>query len=361
MRKSAVVLALVLFAVFASAGEAEVNSFVNSCLQGNETFMKEGFAFEGAPHYLVAIEGKRAMVVADEETPRALAGKEEIEGALFAYYAERGETFEKLLPSEGELGEIDSHVLSFNQSRGAEHMCISYIGMDRFPCIDQESCWRACHTPVCQTLKVGMGKPFLDMLLDLSMGSKAIDGGLYSFERGMQEMREGRMNGESAGNANGALLEAEENAIEVERNPLFDPAGLGFCKSTQYNYTGLRRARERLNAIDERLADLFAVEEVAEEMEAETEMRLALREERISALPTPEASPISETGEREETEQEEMVRATGGYAKWNLIALAGWVAMVAAVMVVALVLFSRIRGGGRRDFGPSPGYGRKHI
>lgn len=267
-------LALLLLSLSLSADEVSVNSFVNSCLSENETFTKEAFEFNGSAHYIVSIEGGGRMIVADGASPRALTRNAEINSALAAYYGSRNISRAQLLPSEEELAGLEADVGAFNRSRGRELECKSYIGIDRFDCYDQESCWRACYTPVCQTMKVGSGKPFLDLILSFNRNSSAINANLSAFNRSIGWMRDGLEDLKPVDRALAAVRGMRNASNAISSNSLFDRNALGFCKPPQYNSSALIDAEVRLVRMRGRLLPLFSQGEEAAEISDGTALRL---------------------------------------------------------------------------------------
>ncbi len=154
-------------------------------------------------------------------------------------------TPEDLKINQTYIDDILSLIDSYNKSRAKEFDCKSTIGIDRFPCFDLDSCWKACYTPVCQQVKTGSGKPFLDMIQELYNLSLNIDSNISAFTD--------KLNSTSEFNSLGQFDELdtligniENNSMGINKDQLFDTNFMGFCYPVDYNLTYLEQARMKL-------------------------------------------------------------------------------------------------------------------
>lgn len=153
---------------------------------------------------------------------------------------------------DGILSLIDS----YNKSRAKEFGCKSTIGIDRFPCFDLDSCWKACYTPVCQQVKIGAGKPFLDMIQEFYNSSLNIDSNISAFTDKLNSISEFNSLGQFD-ELDTFIGNIENSSMEINNNKLFDPNFMGFCPVIDYNLTYLEQARMKLVDKRERIYPLL--------------------------------------------------------------------------------------------------------
>lgn len=273
---------LLLSSCCAAASATEVNFFVHDYLSESETFTKTTFNTTEGEYYIINITGTPSFILflPSDGSIKMLVEKEEIRDALIKYYATLGLTHDNLKLNETYKNTLLSLIDEYNKTREKEYECRAYIGIDRFECIDYETCWRACYTPVCQQMKIGAGKTFLELLWDFSNLTSSIDSNLSAFNQTLSSLSELTSLGELD-----ELITFVDNiknsSVRINNNDLFNPMAMGFCQVVGYNLTYLTYAKINLLAYREMVAPLLTLEEAAEEIHNRTLERVSLKEQLI--------------------------------------------------------------------------------
>ncbi|QLJ52415.1 MAG: hypothetical protein Sv326_0240 [Candidatus Fermentimicrarchaeum limneticum] len=279
MKISHLLLAILFFSsVYTAATATDVNLFVYDYLGENETFTKISFNLTDGEYYIVSINEEPSFIVrsALNGSVSMITDREGILDALTGYYATQGITYDNFKVNQTEVDELLSFIDSYNRTRGKEFECKTYIGIDRFECIDLETCWRACYTPICQQLKIGAGKPFLELLWAFSNSSSYIDSNLSAFNEKAASLSE--LN--STQQIDGLILlvdNMKDNSVMINNLDLFNPMALGFCKMVNYNLTYLTDAKIKLLTRMESILPLLNLEDETDSMHNRTTERLSLK------------------------------------------------------------------------------------
>ncbi|MEM3555973.1 MAG: hypothetical protein QXF56_04615 [Candidatus Micrarchaeia archaeon] len=273
---------LLLFSIYVKAGVGDVNLFVYDYLNENETFTKTPFNLTDGEYYIINITGEPCFLVSiphDGEV-RMLTEREEIKNALLGYYETLGITSEDLKIDETYKNQLIQLVESYNSTRDNEYECRTYIGIDRFECVDYDTCWRACYTPVCQQVKIGAGKKFLDLIWDFSNLTFSIDSNISAFEEKLSSLSQLK-NLSEVDELVQLIRNMKNKSIAVNNNEIFNPMAMGFCHVVDYNLTHLTQAEILLLTKRERVAPLLTVEETADELYKSTLERVQLKAQLI--------------------------------------------------------------------------------
>ncbi|MEM3399775.1 MAG: hypothetical protein QXP42_03000 [Candidatus Micrarchaeia archaeon] len=138
--------------------------------------------------------------------------------------------------------EIHEEVERFEMSREPEEgECKLYLGIDRFPCKDIETCEVACYTPLCKAAKQNTG--FISAMLEFSEDISEIDGEIGTFISDLAQYEISDYSQEKM-----PRKETMENIIahvdDIKYNKLFASVSSGgyfFCRRINYNITPLNR------------------------------------------------------------------------------------------------------------------------
>jgi hypothetical protein len=274
-------LLLISFIVLSSAYHAvevtKVNLFIFDYLGENETFTKISFDLSDGSYYIVNITDSNLIIRADLNGSIAIiTSKEEIRNALNGYYESQGLTVEDLKLNKTYIDELTSFVDAYNLTRVKEFECKRSIGIDRFPCVDLETCWRACYTPVCQHMKIGAGRPFLEMIWALYNSSLYIDSNLSTFYEKMNSTSQ-FSSLEQIDEIISIIDNIRNNSIDINNNGLLDPMLIGFCHLVDYNLTYLTDAKIKLLRTRDNVLPLLIIDETAEKMFNDTSKRISLK------------------------------------------------------------------------------------
>lgn len=286
MRITTFMLALLVLSSFLlGASVSDVNLFAFSYLNENETFTKIPFNISDTQYYIINVSEPSFIIqIPTDGSITVLTDKSAIRDSLIAYYASEGLSQENFKLNQSYIDELLSLVDSYNESRGNEWACRNLTGIDRFPCIDMETCWRACYTPVCQQLKIGSGEPFLDMIWAFSNSSFSIDLNLSEFDSKLSSTSEFS----STQQIDELVLLLENtvnNSLAVNNDEMFDPQALGLCIPVDYNLTALYQAQADLLAKRDEILPLLTVNDTADAIYNSTMQRISLKAQLgISAL-----------------------------------------------------------------------------
>ena len=279
MKTSHLILAILFFSSCCIAATAtDVNLFVYDYLGESEMFTKTPFNLTDGEYYIININGEPSFIVhsALNGSVSMIADRQGIKDALTGYYATQGITYDNFKVNQSEVDELLSLIDSYNKTREKEFECKTYIGIDRFECVDLETCWRACYTPICQQLKIGAGKPFLELLWAFSNSSSYIDSNLSTFNEKAASLSE--LNGSQQIDELVLLVDnMKDNSVTINNLDLFNPMALGFCKMVNYNLTYLTDAKIKLLTRKDSILPLVNLENETDGMHNRTTERLLLK------------------------------------------------------------------------------------
>jgi len=285
MKKLSLLLLFLFLSVFISGVSiSDVNLFVSDYLKENETFTKVNFNTSSGEYYIVSIADEQSFIVAYQDgSLTMLTTKDGIRNALISYYASNGLTAEDLKVNKSYTDELLSLVESYNETRVKEFECKTYIGIDRFPCVDLDTCWRACYTPTCQQLKIGAGRPFLELIWALSNSSLYIDSNMSAFNEEASSLSE--FNSLQLDEITTFIDNMKNNSIAINNNDILNPSVLGFCPLVNYNLTYLTNAKIKILTTRDRVLPLLIVNETADRIFNSTIDRLSMKSQlRIDKL-----------------------------------------------------------------------------
>ena len=262
---------------------ADVNQAATPFLLQGETFTKALHVIGGRDYYFVSINGTESIVFATYGGVRPVSNESELRDLLAQELSETNVSVEAFLPNSTEKDRIWGYVLAFNESRKRERDCAALIGMDRFPCYDLETCWRACYTPACQTMKLGSGAFFLTLEQKMYLNITFIGGNMSEFGETLYALSPNstttRTELESLlGNIRG-IREACGN---VESNSIQQRSGVGFCYAVVYEYGGLINASADITRRRDALMPLFTADETASLLHNRTLERLGVKEANLA-------------------------------------------------------------------------------
>jgi hypothetical protein len=277
MKTTALAFALLFLSTFLlGASASEVNIFVSSYLSENETFSKTPFNLSDGEYYIINIsEPSFILRVPPNGSIMMLTDKPAIRDALLNYYTLQGITTDDLKVNQSYTGELISLVGSYNATRTKEFDCKTYIGLDRFPCVDLDSCWRACYTPTCAQIKIGGGAPFLDLVWAFANSSSYIDSNISAFDGEVGSTSE--FNSTQQIDHLVSLLEnIKINSITINNNDLFNPDALGYCPLVDYNLTYLTQAEINLLTKRDQILPLLTLDDATDSLYNNTMQRISL-------------------------------------------------------------------------------------
>lgn len=261
---------------FIIASPADVNLFVYSYLLDNETFTKTPFNLSDGEYYIVNIPEPSFIVSASDGKVRMLTEKQEIQNALVGYYATLGITQEDLKVEQEYKNELLKLVDLYNATREKEYECRAYIGIDRFECVDYETCWRACYTPVCQQMKIGAGRKFLDLIWDFSNLTNSIDSNLSAFKQKLSSLSQ-LTSLDELDELLKLIRNMKNNSVAINNNEIFNPMAMGFCHLVSYNLTYLTEAEIGVLTKRDRVEPLLTLQETVDELHNRTLQRIQLK------------------------------------------------------------------------------------
>jgi len=137
----------------------------------------------------------------------------------------------------------DSLLNSQNLKAGPEHDCLVITGMDRFPCVDRESCLYACFSvPVC-SLVGQSGWDFLDTLQDYNRSLARANSLLDSSLDASRDLASSPSHAKAQ-----KMLEELRELNRAESTVIFHPllTSYGFCPPAEYGLGNQMRARRAL-------------------------------------------------------------------------------------------------------------------
>ncbi|NYZ78667.1 hypothetical protein H0N99_00805 [Candidatus Micrarchaeota archaeon] len=268
---------LILSSFLFGASASAVNLFVSDYIGENETFTKIPFNLSDAQYYIINVkEPSLILRVPPNGSIAILTEKPVIRDALLGYYALQGITTDELKLNQSYVDELLSLVDSYNGTRAKEFECKTYIGIDRFPCFDLDSCWRACYTPICQQLKIGSGRPFLELLWSFSNQSSYIDSNISAFAGEVSSTSEFTSTGQVDHLV--AMLDNMKNiSITINNNDMFNPMALGFCHLVDYNLTYLTQAKINLLTKRDQILPLLTLDDASDALYNNTLQRISLK------------------------------------------------------------------------------------
>ncbi len=275
---------LALFSSLAySSNPTAVNSVMADYLQPGETYTKTLHEIGGADYYLVSINDTPSMIFAESNgNVQLISNETEIFHLLLQELAENNVSPTEYLPNATELDEIWGHILTFNESRDSEVECETLIGIDRFPCYDLETCWRACYTPACQTMKIGSGEFFLGLVKEMYLNTTFIDGNMSEFNKTLRALSAD--DPELMGKFDMLLANIQnmrDSGGKMGENLIQDAAAIGFCFPIRYDYTGLIDASAHIVRVRDNLAPLFSADDMASLLANRTRERMAIRDSQL--------------------------------------------------------------------------------
>jgi len=272
---------LLFFASLAACiacASAAVNPVIAEYVTSGETFTKSLHEISGSDYYFVSINGTDSLIIAAEDA-RVISSLDEIRSLLLAELGEKNVSVAAFMPNESERDELWGYLLAFNKSRKTEHDCEEIIGIDRFPCYDIETCWRACYTPACQTIKIGSGEFFLRHVMTMWGNKTAIDGNLTAFHDTLYALSLERPNALADFESLLADIAGIRNAAgDLEVNPIQLKEGIGFCYPITFEYGGLINASAKIAMRRDALTPLFTIDTTASSYANQTKFRQAVRE-----------------------------------------------------------------------------------
>ena len=279
MKKSSFLLLFLSLSVFASAvGVSDVNLLASSYLNESEMFAKTSFNLSDGQYFIISIGNEQSFILAipNNGSLAMITSKEGIRNALIGYYATTGTSKEDLKINKTYSDEMLSLIDSYNKSRAKEFESKTYIGIDRFPCVDLETCWRACYTPVCQQMKIGAGKTFLELLWAFANSSSYIDSNISVFNEKVSSLSEFS----SLQQIDELVLLVDNmrnNSITINNNDLLNPSALGFCPLINYNLSYLTSAKIKLLTTRDKVLPLLTVDETTDKIFNNTLERISMK------------------------------------------------------------------------------------
>ncbi|MDD5317779.1 MAG: hypothetical protein PHF51_03540 [Candidatus ainarchaeum sp.] len=316
--KPAFVALFFLFVFISPVFGESANSQIAAYLEGGETFTKQAREIGGKSYYLVEIvslNGSEDNLIfeADGDDLALVLGAQEIREILFTKISEENVSYD-LLPNATERDLVWAALLAFNDSRSeGEARCAALVGMDRFPCFDLDSCWRACYTPVCQPMKIGSGAVFLGYARDMYLNMSEIDRNLGEARERLYAISDDdpgdweQCNAVVGDECNVALERdflalfaniraMREAAGNNEGNPIQLKEAVGFCFPMGYEYNGLINASAMLTRKFDALEPLLGLNKTVSDIHGAAARRSAMVEGR-SAKGVCEAA-VAEAGVR---------------------------------------------------------------
>lgn len=258
-----------------AVSDSELNIFIFGYLKRNETFIKTPFNLSDGQYYIVSI-GEPAMIIraTSNGSMQVIRSRSEIRNALLAYYGTQGIGGDLKL-NKSYSDELASFVDSFNKSRKSEFECKKYIGIDRFPCVNLETCWRACYTPICQQMKVGAGEPFLDLVWVFSNETSYIDSNYSGFREKVSQISEWKSQ-EQIDELIGFIDNMFNDSVKIGGSDLFNPMALGFCPVLDSDLSYLIQAKIRLLEEEGKVAPMLGLDYIADMVSNNTVARVGL-------------------------------------------------------------------------------------
>jgi hypothetical protein len=257
-----------------AVGSRDLDFFIFDYLRENETFTKVPFNLSDGEYYIISVEEPTFLIhVLPKGDIEMVSEKESIKKSLIGYYALQGITMEELKLNKTYSEELLSLVDSFNKSRKGEYECRRLTGTDRFPCVDLETCWRACYTPICQQLKIGAGRPFLELIWAFSNSSIYIDSNYTAFKEKISSISEW----ESKQQVDDLIFfvdSMKNDSVKIGDNDLLNPLAIGFCPAQDSDISYLVQARIKLLKTKGRIAPLVTLDETAEKILNNTSSRM---------------------------------------------------------------------------------------
>jgi hypothetical protein len=274
---------ILLASALACAQDSAVNAVIAGYAEPGETFTKSYDIIGGEGYYFVSFNGGPvSLVFANVSGYPLVVGYEEIRAVLLQNLSEDNVSLEQQFFTPEDKDAIWAGVVAFNASRDEERECFTLIGMDRFPCTDLDTCWRACYTPACQTMKLGSGAVFLGYAQGMYVNGSDIDANISEFRGTLFALSsddpalEAEMGGLFSGI--GAMRKSAGN---IESNPIQLREAVGFCYPMDYDYTGLINASALVASHIGALQPVFRLNDNASAIAARTQERLEIRERNL--------------------------------------------------------------------------------
>ncbi|MEM4389347.1 MAG: hypothetical protein QXG98_01655 [Candidatus Micrarchaeia archaeon] len=257
--------------LIAAAAQAQgIEGFVSDFRLANETFSIVELPDAGGV-YFVGIGGQLVVVDGRGGSYSVVTEPKEIFPLLVAYQQHSGAKLEGAFPTKGELEDVRARVLAFNASRQPkEGKCLRESGLDKFPCYDRQSCFKACYTPLCKPLALGFGWPFVENLSKWKNATDALDANVTAFFELYDPLAEAP-EAPSTQDIPLARVEELESALPrliglvrgmgaaagaIATNPIFDEYAYSFCDPIPFDWQNLLAARRMLENFTARLRPL---------------------------------------------------------------------------------------------------------
>jgi len=289
--------ALLGFLLLSFASAQGIEEFVLEFRQGNESFSIVSLPNAGGIHF-VGIGGKLVIINSTGGKHSILASPEEIFPLLVDYQQLIGASLGDAFPRKSEFEAVRALVLKFNASREPrEGKCLRESGLDKFPCFDRESCFKACYTPLCKPIALGFGWPFIDNLSAWKNATDALEGNVSAFFRlfnpiadapDVERPRDAPLErveglGGELADAIGLIRGMGASAGEAAANPIFDEGVYSFCDPIPFDWASLLSARRAVENFTIRLGPLVALANASHEVAEEGGRRARIIFEREQA------------------------------------------------------------------------------
>ena len=267
---------LILCTFSTGANTSKLGSYISGFLIGNETYKITTFNLSDGYYHIININNTPSLLLRTtlNGSIEIVANRDEIKNALVGYYASQGVSNDSKM-NESDFEELLYLIDSYNKTRAKEFECKTYIGIDRFPCVDLDSCWRACTTPVCRGAKNFGGPDFIKLIWEFSNSSSHIDSNM-SLLRGRIVSRQDLYASGKLEELIASVDNINNDSVSIEENDLFNSSILGFCDSFQYNLTYLTHARDILSK-RYMVLQLHVADETSDEILNTTKQRISLR------------------------------------------------------------------------------------
>lgn len=261
---------------------SQVKLYLSSYLTVNETYQMTAFNLPDGEYYIINLNNTPSLILYAplNGSLSTLDSEAEIKNALVGYYASQGVT------NETELNENDVKGLlylidSYNKTRGSELDCRKLIGLDRFSCVDRDTCWRACYTPVCRQMLSNGGEEFIRDIWAFSNSSSYVDSNLSALYDVVTVYPDLNTPGK-VDKLITLVNTSEKDSVLMGENNIFNMSSVGFCSPLNYNLSYLDQARAILDK-KYLVFQLRAADETGYEILGRTNQRISLRNEMIES------------------------------------------------------------------------------
>ncbi|MBI4399311.1 hypothetical protein HY570_01045, partial [Candidatus Micrarchaeota archaeon] len=161
-----------------------------------------------------------------------------------------------------EVSGLRDLLTNFNNSREsivngmpAESACRKTLGLDRFECVDRESCLKACYSPVCYKIAQGAGFQFLDEMQLYANTTEILDNNVNSAYE-LLRASEKEPSGDKTYALLNTLLAIRAEARTIANSDMFNENVYSACEQIPFDF-------DSLNSGITKLADRLGVEVVA--------------------------------------------------------------------------------------------------